>query len=116
MGETLKPYDLTNQQFNVLRVLRGSYPKPLSTSDVRSRMLDKMSDASRIVGRLFKKDLLERRVCASDKRLVDVLISKKGLEMLDRIDVSMKDFDKSLSSISEDEADTLNTILDKLRS
>ncbi|MFC2175436.1 MarR family winged helix-turn-helix transcriptional regulator [Bacteroidota bacterium] len=116
MAETLKPFDLTTQQYNVLRILRGSYPKPLSTSDIRSRMLDKMSDASRIVDRLVKKELLERRVCVEDKRRVDVVIAKKGLKMLDEIDGSMKDFDNHLKSISEDEAATLNAILDKLRS
>ncbi|MGB0918464.1 MAG: MarR family winged helix-turn-helix transcriptional regulator [Flavobacteriales bacterium] len=115
LAETLKPYDLTSQQYNVLRILRGSKPKPLSTSCVRSRMLDKMSDVSRIVDRLFKKSLVSKQVCATDKRLVDVFITDTGLALLDRIDSSMDGMDKLLNGISEEEAETLNQILDKLR-
>lgn len=111
----LKPYGLTNQQYNVLRILRGSNPEPLSTSSIRDRMLDKMSDASRIVDRLFKKGLVERKTCSADKRLVDVYITKEGLKLLDLMDVAMDDFNASLGSITEEEAEALNTILDKLR-
>ena len=115
MSETLKPYDLTSQQYNVLRILRGSSPKALSTSCIRSRMLDKMSDASRIVDRLHKKGLLEREVCASDKRLVDVHISDEGLKLLAQIDGPINDMSQLCSTISEEEASTLNLIMDKLR-
>lgn len=111
----LKPYGLTNQQYNVLRILRGSNPEPLSTSSIRDRMLDKMSDASRIVDRLFKKGLVERKTCSADKRLVDVYITKEGLKLLDLMDVAMDEFNASLGSITEEEAEALNTILDKLR-
>ena len=115
MSATLKPFDLTSQQYNVLRILRGSSPKALSTSCIRSRMLDKMSDASRIVDRLLKKELIERKTCAADKRLVDVLITKSGLDLLAKIDGPMNDMGELFSSISEEEAATLNLILDKLR-
>lgn len=116
LNDILRPYDLTNQQYNVLRILRGSSPKPLSTSDIRSRMLDKMSDASRIVDRLFKKGLLDRTVCPADKRLVDVFITKEGLKILEKIDVEMESFNTDkLGEISEDEAKSLNSILDRLR-
>ena len=115
MSETLKPFDLTSQQYNVLRILRGSSPKPMSTSCIRGRMLDKMSDASRIVDRLFKKGLLERKTCASDKRLVDVLITEEGLKLLEKIDEPIENMGDAFSSISEVEAKTLNEILDKLR-
>lgn len=116
LTEVLKPHGLTTQQYNVLRILRGSNPKPLSTSCIRSRMLDKMSDASRIVERLFKKQLVLRKTCNTDKRLVDVLISKQGLELLKEIDVKVDAFDKLFDTISEQEAEQLNAILDKLRS
>lgn len=115
MSDILKPYDLTLQQYNVLRILRGSNPKPLSTSCIRDRMLDKMSDASRIVDRLFKKGLLDRKTCTADKRLVDVFISKEGLNVLSQIDVSMKSFNDNLDSITEEEARVLNDILDRIR-
>lgn len=115
MSEILKPYDLTVQQYNVLRILRGSSPKPLSTSCIRGRMLDKMSDASRIVDRLYKKELLERKTCSVDKRLVDVFISKEGLKVLSQIDDSMRTFNESVNSITEEEARVLNGILDRIR-
>ncbi|MFM1875105.1 MAG: hypothetical protein RL266_842 [Bacteroidota bacterium] len=112
---TLKPYDLTNQQYNVLRILRGSDPKPLSTSDIRDRMLDKMSDASRIVDRLFRKGLVTKKTCRADKRLVDIGITKEGLTILAQID-DLAQFSDILDSITEAEAAELNRILDKARS
>lgn len=115
LSETLKPHDLTSQQYNVLRILRGSKPKAMSTSCIRSRMLDKMSDASRIVDRLDKKKLVQKKACAADKRLVDVFITKEGLSLLDKIDASVDNMDTMFNSITLEEAETLNKILDKLR-
>lgn len=112
---TFKPYGVTSQQYNVLRILRGQYPNPISTSDIRERMLDKMSDVSRIVERLLKKKLLTRRVCKTDKRLVDVLITEDGLALLTRMDVVMDVSDTHMQTLSEAEALQLNDLLDKLR-
>jgi DNA-binding MarR family transcriptional regulator len=111
----LKPYGVTQQQFNVLRILRGQFPKPLTTSVIRKRMLDKMSDASRIVERLYKKGLVERQICPADKRLVDVLISEKGLNVLAAIDENSEKLDFSKTSLTEGEALLLSDLLDKLR-
>lgn len=116
MRNFLGKEDLTSQQFNVLRILRGSHPKPLSTQEIRSRMLDKMSDASRIVDRLLKKALVEKCVCATDKRLVDVTISTKGLKLLEKLDARSEEMDACVKTITETEAKTLNKILDKIRS
>ncbi|MDX2001653.1 MAG: MarR family transcriptional regulator [Chitinophagales bacterium] len=110
----LKPYGITPQQFNVLRILRGQNGKPISTSDIRERMLDRMSDVSRIVERLHKQQLVIRKTCKSDKRLVDVLISQKGINLLSEIDGRQEFIDKSLS-LSLDEAASLNQLLDKAR-
>ncbi len=74
--QILDDYDITNQQFNILRILRGS-KRPLSTLQIRDRMLDKMSDTSRIVDRLVKKELVEKAICEADKRLVDIRITDK---------------------------------------
>jgi DNA-binding MarR family transcriptional regulator len=115
MKDFLAKEDITSQQFNVLRILRGSQPKPLSTLEIRNRMLDKMSDVSRIVDRLLKKDLVEKRVCTKDKRLVDVTISAKGLKLLEKLDARNDDMDAHAKNITEAEAKTLNKILDKLR-
>ncbi|MEM6342631.1 MAG: MarR family transcriptional regulator [Bacteroidota bacterium] len=112
--QTFKPYGITLQQFNVLRILRGQYPEPISTSDIRDRMLDRMSDVSRIVDRLVRKQLVVRKTCKTDKRLVDVVITDTGLELLQEIDknVNVKGF---AMGISEEQAEQLNEILDQLR-
>jgi len=114
IGEALKPLGLTPQQYNVLRILRGSAPRPLSTSCIRDRMLDKMSDASRIVDRLYRKGWVSKSVCPADKRLVDVTITDQGLELLERIDEQWQFMD-ILNRITEEEAEELNRILDKAR-
>lgn len=113
--DLFKPYGITPQQYNVLRILRGQYPKPISTSLIRERMLDKMSDVSRIVDRLVKKDLVVRSTCKSDKRLVDVIISKSGLETLKEIDSKIDILNEVMGGLSEEEATTLNELLDKIR-
>jgi DNA-binding MarR family transcriptional regulator len=107
--------DLTPQQFNILRILRGS-GKPLSTMQIRQRMLDKMSDTSRIVDRLLKKELVSKVVCQNDRRLVDITISDKGLKLLQELDHYNDEMDALLQGVNEEEAKTLNQLLDKLRS
>jgi DNA-binding MarR family transcriptional regulator len=108
-------YSITPQQYNVLRILKGQYPGVISTSEIKSRMLDKNSDASRIVDRLSIKGLLIKNTCTSDKRLVDVSISEKGLELLNEIDVRALELDHLFSNLEIEEAIELNRILDKLR-
>jgi DNA-binding MarR family transcriptional regulator len=112
--QILDDYDITNQQFNILRILRGS-KRPLSTLQIRDRMLDKMSDTSRIVDRLVKKELVEKNVCETDKRLVDIRITDKGLALLLELDARNEDTDKLLKGLSQEEAQQLNHLLDKLR-
>ena len=107
--------DITSQQFNILRILRGA-GKPLSTLQIRQRMLDKMSDTSRIVDRLIIKGLVKKVVCKSDRRLVDVSISEQGLELLEKLDLSSDEMDSVLKKLSIEEAELLNTLLDKIRS
>jgi DNA-binding MarR family transcriptional regulator len=115
MKESLKEYDLTPQQFNVLRILRGTFPDPLSTLNIRNRMLDRMSDVSRIVDRLCKKSLLKSSKCSFDKRKVDVSISESGLALLAKIDKEKGDFKTVFDGISDAEAKQLNEVLDRLR-
>lgn len=107
--------DITPQQFNILRILRGSHPQPLSTLQIRERMLDKMSDTSRIVDRLITKGLVKKGTCKSDRRLVDVLITDKGKKMLERLDNRQDELDKILGNLSEKEAAILSDLLDKIR-
>lgn len=106
--------DITSQQFNILRILRGA-GAPLSTLQIRQRMLDKMSDTSRIVDRLVKKELVKKVVCKTDRRLVDVTISEKGLSLLKDLDGYNDELDGIIGNISEEEAKTLNQLLDKMR-
>ena len=111
-----KPYDITPQQYNVLRILRGAYPNPYTTSQVRDRMLDKMSDASRIVERLVKKGLVNRTTTKSDKRLVDVVISDNGLELLNSIDSPLdREMSTTFNKFTEEERETFTILLDKMR-
>ncbi|MBL7760135.1 MAG: MarR family transcriptional regulator [Sediminibacterium sp.] len=110
----LEEEDITPQQYNILRILRGSM-KPLSTLQIRERMLDKMSDTSRIVDRLIKKGMAEKKVSATDKRLVDVNISKKGLQLLERLDQKNDQLDDLLKNLSNAEIEQLNNLLDKMR-
>ncbi len=110
-----KPYGITSQQFNVLRILRGNYPEPYSTSQVRDRMLDKMSDVSRIVDRLVKKDLVKRSVTKTDKRLVDVVISDSGLALLEQIDAPLEAFMQEIfGSFSDKDKDDFLRLLGKI--
>ena len=106
--------NLTQQQYNMLRILKGS-PKPLSTLQIRERMLDKMSDTSRIVDRLVAKGLVEKKVNQLDKRLVDVIISIKGRELIEWMDNYAYEIDDVLKNLSVEEATQLNTLLDKAR-
>lgn len=113
--QLLEPYDITLQQYNVLRILKGSYPEPISTLEIRSRMLDKMSDVSRMVDRLLLKELVTKTPCPNDKRLVDVLLSDKGHALLQQMSVFDTEMDGRLNNLSVTEAQQLSELLDKLR-
>ena len=106
--------DITLQQYNILRILRGA-GAPLSTLQIRQRMLDKMSDTSRIVDRLLIKGLVKKKVSETDKRLVDVSITSKGASLLKKMDVYEDEMDNILAGLNKEETKTLNILLDKIR-
>lgn len=106
--------DITSQQYNILRILRGA-GKPLSTLQIRQRMLDKMSDTSRIVDRLVKKELVQKVICKTDRRLVDVTITDVGMQLLDKLDSYNEQMDAMLGNLSDEDAKMLNHLLDKIR-
>jgi DNA-binding MarR family transcriptional regulator len=112
----LRNYGLTLPQYNILRILRGQHPKPATISLLIERMLDKTSNASRIVDKLEAKGLVTRTQCEHDRRTVDVLISGKALYLLKQIDEAEKDNHLGLSKLTEAEATKLNQLLDKIRS
>lgn len=115
-AKRLKPHDITPEQFNVLRILRGSHPKALRIADISTRMIDRNSNATRLVDKLCKKGLTSRTICKTNRRQVDIHITKKGLAVLSAIDKDTRAWDKMLRAISPEEAKSLSVILDKLRS
>jgi DNA-binding MarR family transcriptional regulator len=114
INRRFEPFDITQQQFNILRILRGA-GEPLSTLQIRQRMLDKMSDTSRIVDRLVKKGMVKKSVCREDRRLVDVLLTDKGKKLLQSMDGMNEEMDSVFKYLSDDEAKLLNVLLDKIR-
>lgn len=113
--EFLKPHKLTLQQFNILRILRGQHPNPATVNLLIERMLDKMSNASRIVDRLVAKKLVLRNSCPEDRRKVDILITDKGLKLLEKIEKDEYKWDEKFKNLNLNEAIELNNYLDKLR-
>ena len=111
----LKPYGISAEQYNVLRILKGQYPKPATLGLVQERMLEKMSNATRLVDKLIQKGMVDRKQCPANRRAVDILITDKGLAALEEIAPKMKQLDQSLGLCCE-ESQHLNTLLDKLRS
>lgn len=111
-----KKFDITRQQYNVLRILRGQHPSPATINLIKDRMLDKMSDASRIVERLRIKGLVDRIQSEADRRAVSVSISQSGLDLLSETDPHIQEFPSLLQNLSEDEVSKLNMLLDKIRS
>ena len=110
----LKPYGITMQQYNVLRILDGA-KKPLSTCIIRRRLIDKMSDASRLVLRLSQKGLVSREPSINDKRYVDVRLTTEGLELLKKVESCVECVDNILVNLNEEEAMLLSNLLDKAR-
>lgn len=113
--EIFKPFDLTLQQYNVLRILRGQYPNPITVIAIIERMLDKMSNASRLVDKLLVKDLVIRRLCPHDRRAVDVIITEKGMKLLEELDELQHQWEDKLHGLTESEALQLSELLDKMR-
>lgn len=111
-NEMLKEFNISVQQYNILRILRGA-GKEITVKTVKSRMIEKSPNSTRLMDKLCEKDLIERRRCENDRRLVYVEISAKGLKLLDKIKI--EDLHSEMDSITESEAKTLNRILDKIR-
>ena len=110
----LEQYDITPQQFGILNILREANGEPLSTNDICERMIDKMSDTSRIVDRLISKNLAWKQPCPHDGRKIQVFISNEGQYLLSTIDTKLKNLDSVFSNLSEEETRQLNTLLEKI--
>lgn len=110
-----KSFDITPHQFNILRILRGQYPNKISAAEIKTRMLDKNSDVSRLLDRMIAKKLISKGQCKNDKRATDIGIDKKGLDLLDDIDGHMDGIDKEMLKLTKEEAIQLSHLLDKSR-
>jgi len=115
MQDVFKSYGITNQQYNILRILRGSNPIPCTIQTLKDRMLDKQPDVSRLVDRLQSKGLLGRTVNPDDRRKMNVVITEAGLDLLSEMDPAVNKFEELFSSLADNEVDSLNTLLDQVR-
>lgn len=113
--EFFEPFGITGQQYNILRILRGQHPNRISGAEIKNRMLDKNSDVSRLLDRLIGKNLVSKSQCPNDKRASDIAISKEGLGLLEKLDATINNLDIKINSLTIEEANLLNALLDKSR-
>lgn len=116
MQEVFRKHAVTNQQYNILRILRGARPGPCNIQELKARMLDKQPDASRLVDRLLAKGLVDRKVNDIDRRKMDITISNKGLKLLESMEEDVNGFEQLFDGLSDAEVDVVNDLLDKIRS
>jgi DNA-binding MarR family transcriptional regulator len=114
--QDLKKFGITTQQYNILRILKGRAHDPMTVKDLAARMIDKTSNASRLVDRLVSKDYVKRELCETDRRRVDVVITQKGIDFIEKITPQLnKRIDARFENMSIEEAELLNSLLDKLK-
>ena len=111
----LKPFGVSKEQFNVLRILRGAGKTPYSLQEIQERMISRSSNATRLVEKLRAKGLVDRQTCPANRRKVDIFITQKGLDALKEMDPAMRGSSMSLGELTEEEARELNRLLDKMR-
>ncbi|MEI6311298.1 MAG: MarR family transcriptional regulator [Bacteroidota bacterium] len=109
-----KPYNITLQQYNVLRILRGQFPNPINIAVIKERMLYKNSDVSRIIARLIKTELISTIKSKSDKRALDIVISNKGFKLLNQVDLVIGEVEIPFKVLDSDEIKALNHSLIKI--
>jgi DNA-binding MarR family transcriptional regulator len=116
MNEILKPYDLSGEQYNVLRILRGQKGNPANMCVIQERMLAKTSNTTRLVDKLLIKELVTRNVCPENRRKINVLVTQKGLDILNKLDPKIKEHENSFAqNLSATELELLNELLEKYR-
>ncbi|MFN6379501.1 MAG: MarR family winged helix-turn-helix transcriptional regulator [Flavobacteriales bacterium] len=114
-NQLMREFGLTGPQFNILRILRGQKGNPMSVNALIERMLDKSSNASRIVDKLEEKRYVMRKMCPNDRRQVEVTITKEGLEILSKLDKPVTELEENIKGISLEEAQLMNVLLEKMR-
>ncbi|MEZ5015599.1 MAG: MarR family transcriptional regulator [Flavipsychrobacter sp.] len=116
VSQVLKPFDITEPQYNVLRILRGQQGSPMNLYEIQDRMIQKMSNVSRLIDKLLVKGLVERNECQDNRRRVDIVIREAGLKLLEDIEQPLLAMLGNVSkNITEEEARMLGDVLDKLR-
>ena len=115
LRDVFKDHQLTNQQYNVLRILRGRYPESLNPSEIKSVMIDKNPDLTRLCDRLCTMGLIDRCIDGENRRKMNIRINENGLEILEKIDPAMNAFHLSINNITDKEAELLSDLLDKMR-
>ena len=113
--QRFKPHGISPQQYNVLRILRGSHPNPVMLGEITERMIDKNSNATRLVEKLRLKGFLKRDICKTNRRQVDITITSKGLALLEELDTHIDEWQSEHMKIKKSEVQLLNELLDKLR-
>ncbi len=117
LSDVLKPFDISLQQFNVLRILRGQKGVPANLSTIQERMIHKMSNTTRLVDKLIAKQLVKRNTCRENRRKVEIFITQSGLDILDKLDNLIAQAERDLTrELKADEFDALNLLLEKVRS
>ncbi len=115
-NEILKPFDISSEQYNVLRILRGQKGKPINMQDIQERMVTKNSNTTRLIDKLLLKHMVERNICPQNRRKIEVTITKKGLELLLELDPLIEDYENGLTkNLSTEELEQLNYLLEKIR-
>lgn len=115
-NEILKPHDLSSEQFNVLRILRGQKGKAVNMSDIQERMIAKTSNTTRLIDKLLLKEMVSRQVCPENRRKIEVSITPKGLDTLQELDSKVEGFENSMqNTFTKEELELLNQFLDRIR-
>ncbi|NQY67914.1 MAG: MarR family transcriptional regulator [Flavobacteriales bacterium] len=113
--EVMKPFGVTSQQYNVLRILKGKYPQLRSADEIKQVMIDKSPDLTRLLDRLLIREFVTRETCSDNRRKLEIGITKKGLKQLDKMEPALEEFHKANKRITKKEAEELSKILDKMR-
>lgn len=115
--EVLKPFDLSSEQYNVLRILRGQKGKAVNMCDIQERMLTKSSNTTRLIDKLIAKEMVERNICQKNRRKMEVIVTQKGIDVLAKLDPLVNDYEANIThKLTKEELETLNILLEKLRS
>ena len=115
-NDLLKPYEISSEQYNVLRILRGQKGKPINMQDIQERMITKNSNTTRLIDKLLLKDMVERNICPSNRRKIEITITTKGLETLQELDPLIENHEATVTqNLSSEELEQLNYLLEKIR-